>query len=72
MREPIKKGDQIFLCYGRRTNKDLIMGYGFCTENNLYDSLKFDVKFDTDLMKKDEYMPIEEMIGFSESYTKAT
>ncbi|KAL4463988.1 hypothetical protein ABPG74_005925 [Tetrahymena malaccensis] len=36
-----KKGEQIFLCYGRRTNKFLLQWYGFAFQNNLFDSFGF-------------------------------
>lgn len=36
-----KKGDQIFNCYGRRTNRFLLMWYGFCLQDNRYNSLSF-------------------------------
>ncbi|KRX00204.1 Rubisco LSMT, substrate-binding domain [Pseudocohnilembus persalinus] len=48
--DKIKKGEQIFNCYGRRTNKFLLMWYGFCFQNNKYDSFTFrmnmSVKYD--------------------------
>lgn len=39
-REPLKKGDQAFNCYGNRTNRYLLIDYGFAFENNRYDSLE--------------------------------
>lgn len=38
-----KKGDQLFNCYGRRTNRFLLINYGFCLRNNKYNSLGFKV-----------------------------
>ena len=38
-----KKGDQLFNCYGRRTNRFLLVNYGFCLRNNKYNSLGFKV-----------------------------
>lgn len=38
-----KKGDQLFNCYGRRTNRFLLVNYGFCIRNNKYNSLGFKV-----------------------------
>lgn len=38
-----KKGDQLFNCYGRRTNRFLLVNYGFCFRNNKYNSLGFKV-----------------------------
>ena len=33
-------GEQIFNCYGRRSNKFLLVFYGFCFYGNQYDSLE--------------------------------
>ncbi|EGR31971.1 SET domain protein [Ichthyophthirius multifiliis] len=41
--KPLKKGEQVFLCYGRRTNKFLLQWYGFAFHNNLFDSFGFRV-----------------------------
>ena len=38
-----KKGDQLFNCYGRRTNRFLLLSYGFCLRHNKYNSLGFKV-----------------------------
>jgi hypothetical protein len=38
-----KKGDQLFNCYGLRTNRFLLLNYGFCLRNNKYNSLGFKV-----------------------------
>lgn len=38
-----KKGQQVFHCYGRRTNRFLLLNYGFCLNNNKYNSLSFRV-----------------------------
>lgn len=35
------KGEQIYTCYGRRTNKFLLLWYGFTFEKNQYDSFNF-------------------------------
>lgn len=37
------KGDQLFNCYGRRTNRFLLTNYGFCLRFNKYNSLGFKV-----------------------------
>ena len=34
---------QVFHCYGRRTNRFLLLNYGFCLNNNKYNSLSFRV-----------------------------
>ena len=33
-----KRGEQIFNCYGRRSNKFILLYYGFCIAPNQYDS----------------------------------
>mmetsp|Transcript_16030 Transcript_16030/g.15450 ORF Transcript_16030/g.15450 Transcript_16030/m.15450 type:complete len:201 (+) Transcript_16030:607-1209(+) len=38
-----QKGDQLFNCYGRRTNRFLLLNYGFCLRQNKYNSLGFKV-----------------------------
>jgi hypothetical protein len=38
-----RKGDQLFNCYGLRTNRFLLLNYGFCLRNNKYNSLGFKV-----------------------------
>ena len=38
-----KAGQQVFHCYGRRTNRFLLLNYGFCLNNNKYNSLSFRV-----------------------------
>ena len=35
-----KRGEQIFNCYGRRSNKFILLYYGFCIATNQYDSLQ--------------------------------
>lgn len=45
-REVMKSGTQAWNCYGNRTNAYLLVNYGFCFQNNLYDSFKFYVKLD--------------------------
>lgn len=35
----VKKGQQIYNCYGRRNNRFLLMWYGFALRENAYDSL---------------------------------
>ena len=34
-------GEQLFYCYGRRTNRSLLENYGFVISNNKYDSFSF-------------------------------
>ena len=45
-RETIEPGDQVFYCYGNRTNKFLLLNYGFCFPGNKYDSYEFPMRLD--------------------------
>ena len=45
-RETIEAGDQVFYCYGNRTNKFLLLNYGFCFPGNRYDSFEFPLRLD--------------------------
>ena len=40
------KGKQVFNCYGRRTNRFLLLNYGFTLQNNKYNSVAFKVQID--------------------------
>jgi len=40
------KGEQIYHCYGRATNRYLLNNYGFCLPTNKYNSLTFRVWLD--------------------------
>ena len=40
MRRPMKKGTQAWNCYGNRNNRFLLVNYGFCFADNLYDSFE--------------------------------
>ena len=42
----MKKGEQAWNCYGNRTNRYLLVNYGFCYEDNLHESFHFDVRID--------------------------
>ena len=33
------KGSQVYLCYGRMSNRDALKRYGFCLTNNKYNNL---------------------------------
>jgi hypothetical protein len=48
-RRTLKKGEQAWNCYGNRSNRFLLLNYGFCFANNRYDSYSFKVKMDLDL-----------------------
>ena len=45
-RRVFKQGDQQWNHYGRRSNKYLLIHYGFCFENNKYDSFEFGISLD--------------------------
>jgi hypothetical protein len=53
-----RKGDQLFNCYGLRTNRFLLLNYGFCIRNNKYNSLGF--KVFVNVKKKEGGAPEEE------------
>lgn len=40
----LKKGQQVFNCYGKRSNRFLLLWYGFCLKQNKYNSLTFSVR----------------------------
>lgn len=52
-RKTIKKGEQVFYCYGKRSNAFLLLNYGFCIPDNKYDSFSFRVKLGVQLQKSD-------------------
>ena len=45
-RRTIEPGEQVFYCYGNRTNKFLLLNYGFCFPGNNYDSFEFPMRLD--------------------------
>lgn len=45
-RKPIKKDEQIYNFYGRRSNRFLLIGYNFVLDNNKYDSFAFRINID--------------------------
>jgi hypothetical protein len=49
MRKPMPKDGQAWFCYGNRTNSFLLVNYGFCFQNNLYNSYKFFVKMNVEM-----------------------
>ena len=42
----IEKDQQVYVCYGRRSNRYLLSAYGFCLQQNKYNSLAFRVWLD--------------------------
>ena len=45
-RKPIEPGQQVYYCYGRRTNRYLLLNYGFCYADNVYDSFSVFLRAD--------------------------
>lgn len=45
-RKTIMPGEQVYYCYGNRTNKFLLVNYGFCFPNNTYDSYEIPLRLD--------------------------
>ena len=41
----VRKGQQVYNCYGRRNNRFLLMWYGFVLRENAYDSIPIRVFF---------------------------
>ena len=60
-RETMKAGSQAFFNYGCFSNKTLITQYGFCIENNKFESYKFDVRLDLNF-SKEKPIEVEDMI----------
>lgn len=46
MRRTIEPGEQIFYCYGNRTNKFLLVNYGFCYHGNGFESFEIPLRYD--------------------------
>ena len=40
------KGSQVYLCYGRLTNRELLKRYGFCLTNNKYNNICIKLKLE--------------------------
>ena len=47
------KGSQAWNCYGQRRNLHLLINYGFCFQDNLYDSLELNLNLNFELVKKE-------------------
>jgi len=43
-RKKMEKDKQVWYCYGNRTNSYLLINYGFCFPDNLYNSFKCELK----------------------------
>lgn len=59
-RRTLVPGEQAYYCYGNRSNKFLLMHYGFCFIGNRYDSFAIKMRMDIDL--KDPFVPF--MVDF--------
>ena len=60
-RRTIETGEQIYYCYGNRTNKFLLLNYGFCFPNNRYDSFEFPLRLDIS-MSNDREIFVPELV----------
>ena len=40
----MKKGEQLLISYGRKTNLNLLNNYGFALNNNKYDAIYFNLE----------------------------
>lgn len=63
MREPMPKGSQAWYCYGNRTNSYLLINYGFCFPDNLYNSYKIQVRMK---VKYREEIMVKELLTYSD------
>ena len=48
-RKTIQPGKEIYNCYGNRTNKFLLLNYGFCYPDNSYDSYSVNMRCDIEV-----------------------
>lgn len=48
-RKALQPGEQAYYCYGNRSNKFLLMNYGFCFKDNANDSYAVRMKMDINL-----------------------
>jgi len=48
-RRTLQPGEQAYYCYGNRSNKFLLLHYGFCFPGNRYDSYAIKVNLDISL-----------------------
>lgn len=62
-RRTLQPGEQAYYCYGNRSNKFLLLNYGFCFQDNAYDSYVVKMKMNPDLQK----LFIPEMVDFKSS-----
>lgn len=55
------KDSQAWNCYGNRHNLFLLVNYGFCFQNNEYESFRFDVRLDLNFQKS-KPITVEDML----------
>ena len=41
------RNSQIYICYGRMQNRDMLKRYGFCTQHNKYNNIFLKLRLDT-------------------------
>jgi len=47
-RQPLKSGNQVFTTYGPKSNEELLLGYGFCINDNPFDYVVLKPNFSRD------------------------
>lgn len=60
-RAPLKKGEQAYNCYGNRSNRFLLMDYGFAFPDNKYDSVELYLNMSSEYKQLD----IHDMVDFA-------
>lgn len=45
-RDTFPKGSQVYLCYGRMSNREMLKRYGFCLTNNKYNNMFIKLRLD--------------------------
>ena len=63
----IKKGEQVCYRYGRRTNLSLMITYGFCIQDNIYDSVRCRFRLDIAFEEVNWIPDITDMICYTNS-----
>ena len=58
----MKAGSQAWISYGKRTNAFLLVNYGFCFKDNLYDSVKCYLSLDLDCADGNRFAEVAEMV----------
>ena len=50
-RKTIQPGEQVFNCYGLHSNKYMLLNYGFCYQDNRYDSYEVLLRLDIPIIE---------------------